>query len=111
MKSRRSAHRPSLGDLGVNGQRSAWLAWGSTVAVFIAAFLLFQIQPMVAKIILPWFGGGASVWTACMLFFQVLLLGGYVSCSFRYCCSGATSTLTILHACDRPVDRRRPMPV
>ena len=74
----KNAHRSMLEELGVNEQRSAWLAWGSTVAVFIAAFLLFQIQPMVAKIILPWFGGGASVWTTCMLLFQGLLLGGYI---------------------------------
>ena len=47
------------------------------LTIFLSAFLLFQIQPMVAKIILPWFGGVASVWTVCMLFFQVALLGGY----------------------------------
>ena len=47
------------------------------IAVALAAFLLFQIQPMVAKIILPYFGGGAAVWTACMLFFQAFLLAGY----------------------------------
>jgi SAM-dependent methyltransferase len=45
--------------------------------VFLSAFLLFQVQPLVAKIILPWFGGSAAVWTVCMLFFQVLLLLGY----------------------------------
>ncbi|KAF0242718.1 MAG: hypothetical protein FD180_3774 [Planctomycetota bacterium] len=43
-----------------------------------AAFLLFQIQPMAAKAILPWFGGAASVWIACLLFFQVGLLLGYL---------------------------------
>ncbi len=46
-------------------------------AVFLSAFLLFVVQPMVGKYILPWFGGSPSVWTTCMLFFQVLLLGGY----------------------------------
>lgn len=45
--------------------------------VFLSAFLLFQIQPMVAKRILPWFGGSSSVWTTCMLFFQAALLLGY----------------------------------
>ena len=45
--------------------------------IFAGAFLLFQIQPLIGKYILPWFGGGPGVWTACMLFFQVLLLGGY----------------------------------
>lgn len=46
--------------------------------VFTSAFLLFQVQPMIAKMILPWFGGSAAVWTTCMLFFQLVLLGGYL---------------------------------
>jgi len=45
--------------------------------IFLSAALLFMIQPIVAKAILPWFGGGASVWTTCMMFFQVFLLAGY----------------------------------
>ena len=44
----------------------------------LGAFLLFLVQPLLAKRILPWFGGSAAVWTACMLFFQVLLLAGYL---------------------------------
>jgi len=47
------------------------------LTIFLAAFLLFQVQPLVAKSILPWFGGGPAVWTACMLFFQGALLAGY----------------------------------
>ena len=47
------------------------------LTIFLSAFLLFQVQPMIGKMILPWFGGSASVWTTCMLFFQVLLLLGY----------------------------------
>lgn len=47
-------------------------------AVFLGAFLLFQVQPLLAKAILPWFGGTSAVWTTCMLFFQVLLLAGYL---------------------------------
>src|SRR5712691_8464679 len=46
--------------------------------IFLSAFLLFQVQPLIAKIILPWFGGSAAVWTTCMLLFQLLLLAGYV---------------------------------
>jgi len=46
-------------------------------ALFTGAFLLFQVQPLIGKYVLPWFGGGPAVWTACMLFFQVLLLAGY----------------------------------
>ncbi len=45
--------------------------------VFLGAFLLFQVQPLIGRYILPWFGGTPSVWTTCMLFFQVLLVGGY----------------------------------
>ncbi len=48
------------------------------VTIFLSAFLLFQIQPMIAKMILPWFGGSASVWITAMLFFQTALLGGYL---------------------------------
>src|ERR1041385_8944316 len=46
--------------------------------IFLGAFLLFQVQPLIAKYILPWFGGGPGVWTTCLLFSQVFLLGGYV---------------------------------
>lgn len=45
--------------------------------VFVSAFLLFQLQPVVGKYILPWYGGTPAVWTTCMLFFQLLLLAGY----------------------------------
>jgi SAM-dependent methyltransferase len=45
--------------------------------VFLSAFLLFLVQPLIAKLILPWFGGSAVVWNTAMLFFQVLLLAGY----------------------------------
>jgi hypothetical protein len=45
--------------------------------VFLSAFLLFQVQPLIGKCILPWFGGTPAVWTTCMLVFQLLLFGGY----------------------------------
>ena len=45
--------------------------------IFLSAFLLFLVQPVLAKQILPWFGGAAIVWTTCMLFFQLVLLLGY----------------------------------
>ncbi len=47
------------------------------VTIFLSAFLLFQVQPLIAKIILPWFGGSAAVWSAALLFFQLVLLAGY----------------------------------
>jgi len=45
--------------------------------IFLSAFLLFLVQPLIAKQILPWFGGASSVWTTCLLFFQSALLAGY----------------------------------
>ena len=47
------------------------------ITVFLSAFLLFQIQPIIAKMILPWFGGSSSVWSTCLVFFQAELLLGY----------------------------------
>ncbi len=52
--------------------------WLYAATIFVSAFLLFQVQPIIAKIILPWFGGTAAVWTTCMLFFQTALLAGYL---------------------------------
>jgi SAM-dependent methyltransferase len=51
--------------------------WLYALTIVVSAFLLFQVQPIIAKIILPWFGGSAAVWTVCLLFFQVVLLLGY----------------------------------
>jgi hypothetical protein len=45
--------------------------------IALSAFLLFLVQPIIARQILPWFGGSAAVWTTCMVFFQVALLAGY----------------------------------
>ena len=45
--------------------------------IFLSSFLLFLVQPLIARLILPWFGGSAALWTTCMLFFQMLLLAGY----------------------------------
>jgi SAM-dependent methyltransferase len=47
------------------------------LSVILSAFLLFQIQPMIAKFILPWFGGTSAVWSTVLLFFQCVLTGGY----------------------------------
>jgi SAM-dependent methyltransferase len=48
------------------------------VTIFLAALLLFEVEPLIAKAILPWFGGSAAVWMACLLFFQAALLAGYL---------------------------------
>ena len=47
------------------------------LTIFVSAFLLFLVQPVMAKQILPWFGGSAAVWTTCLVFFQTTLLLGY----------------------------------
>ncbi|MFV1995485.1 MAG: spermidine synthase, partial [Verrucomicrobiales bacterium] len=52
------------------------------LTIFIGAFLLFQVQPLIGKHILPWFGNMPSVWATCLLFFQVMLLGGYAYAHF-----------------------------
>ena len=48
------------------------------LTISLSAFLLFEVQPVIAKMILPWFGGSSAVWSTCMLFFQVVLLLGYL---------------------------------
>lgn len=60
--------------------RYAILPYAGTI--FLSAFLLFLVQPVVAKQILPWFGGSAAVWTTCMVFFQSVLLAGYAYADF-----------------------------
>src|SRR3954466_7560310 len=49
-----------------------------SLTLFLSAFLLFCCEPMVGKMVLPILGGAASVWTTCVLFFQIMLLAGYV---------------------------------
>ena len=55
------------------------------LAVLLSAFLLFLVQPLIGRLVLPWFGGSAAVWTACLVFFQTgLVLGyGYAALSIR----------------------------
>src|SRR5579864_2941727 len=70
-----------ISNLGLNGsetrQRPASLGLYA-VTIFFSAFLLFEVEPIIAKIVLPWFGGSAAVWTTCLLFFQAVLLAGYL---------------------------------
>ncbi|MGE0377712.1 MAG: spermidine synthase, partial [Planctomycetaceae bacterium] len=56
--------------------RGVLLLFAATI--FGSAFLLFQVQPLISRFILPWFGGSPAVWSTCMLFFQVVLFGGYL---------------------------------
>ncbi len=59
--------------------------FGTTI--FVSAFLLFSVEPLVAKRILPWFGGSAAVWSTCLVFYQTALLVGYLYARLltRYC--------------------------
>src|SRR5690242_1741414 len=50
----------------------------NALTIFLSALLLFQVEPLIGKTILPWFGGVAAVWTVCLLFFQIVLLLGYL---------------------------------
>jgi hypothetical protein len=52
-------------------------AWRFPLTIFLSAFLLFLVQPMMGRYVLPWFGGGPAVWSVCLLFFQTMLLAGY----------------------------------
>lgn len=53
------------------------VGWLFGITIFLSAFLLFLVQPILGKIVLPWFGGSAGVWAACLLYFQASLLAGY----------------------------------
>ncbi len=88
------------------------------VAILLGAFLLFQVQPLIAKSILPWFGGAAAVWASCMLFFQVALLGGYAWAHWlsrltatrqKFICLGLLG-LSLLALPILPADRWKPGP-
>ena len=57
--------------------RNPAIQWLFAGAIFASAFSLFLVQPLIAKQILPWFGGTAAVWAICMVFFQTTLLAGY----------------------------------
>ncbi len=67
-----SEHQPTVT---VGASWALLLVFATTI--FVSAFLLFQVQPLISKYILPWFGGSPAVWTTCMLFFQLVLFGGY----------------------------------
>jgi hypothetical protein len=66
------------------------------LTIFLSAFLLFLLEPLIAKRILPWFGGSAAVWATCLVFYQVVLLAGYYYASWvRRICSARNAT--VLH--------------
>ncbi|MDH6170150.1 spermidine synthase [Variovorax boronicumulans] len=83
----REATDASHAALGGSAARAARDASAGALAlcastIFVSAFLLFLVQPLIARQILPWFGGSAAVWTLCLVFFQVVLLLGYFYADF-----------------------------
>jgi spermidine synthase len=62
----------------IDRKKAAWPIWIIACTILLSAFMLFQVQPLISKWILPWYGGAPGVWTSCMLFFQLLLFAGYV---------------------------------
>jgi hypothetical protein len=65
------------------------------VTIFLSAFLLFQVQPLMGRYILPWFGGTPAVWSVCLLFFQCILLAGYGYAHFVGSLKSAKTQATI----------------
>ncbi len=63
---------------GIGSRRSIGLAVIFTATIFLSATLLFSVQPMFTKLILPLLGGASNVWNTAMVFFQAMLLGGYI---------------------------------
>lgn len=61
----------------MNSSLGPWVGRIHALTVLLGAFLLFQVQPLLSKWILPWFGGGPAVWTTCLFFFQSALFVGY----------------------------------
>lgn len=78
-----AAEAPSVLSQGLV-DRTLWV-----LAIFVSAFLLFQVQPVLAKIILPWFGGGAGVWVTALVFFQVMYLLGNLYAHVLTRCRGS----------------------
>ncbi len=68
------------------------------LAIALSAFLLFLVQPLMARQILPWFGGSAAVWSTCLVFFQVTLLGGYFYADVLVR-KAKPKTQAIIHSC------------
>ena len=72
-----SSETPNLTEAAPSSRRAAGLRALYGVTIFLGAFLLFLIEPLFAKLILPWFGGTAAVWATCLVFYQSALLAGY----------------------------------
>lgn len=83
------------GRLGVGGLRAGRLLAGA--AIFLASVLLFSVQPLAARALLPWYGGAPMVWAVALFFFQTALLGGYLYAHLAAARLGPRTQL-LLHA-------------
>src|SRR5688572_25083253 len=70
--------RGETGEPPLSGARAMLLVAVFAVAIFLNAALLFSVQPLFTKMVLPLLGGSPAVWNTCLLFFQTLLLAGYL---------------------------------
>ncbi len=68
---------PAIGARRALRHLPGWLSIVFALTIFCGSFLLFLVEPIIAKELLPWFGGAANVWATCLVFFQVGLLFGY----------------------------------
>lgn len=79
---RSAAVRPVAASVNAGRENAAGGAQGGllvvlAVAVALGSFLLFVVQPLMGRMLLPWFGSVPAVWTSCLMFFQLVLLFGY----------------------------------
>ena len=64
-------------EIRLNKQQALFIVAPFCLTIFASAYLLFQVQPVIGKFILPWYGSTPGVWATCLLFFQLLLIVGY----------------------------------
>lgn len=78
-----------------SGARNALVLVVYTVAIFTSALLLFSVQPLFTKMVLPRLGGSPAVWSVAMVFFQSLLLGGYAYAHYLMTLKSRTAPVVI----------------
>ena len=77
-----SAMEPTIADAQPSDARNRLVLVVYTAAIFVSALLLFSVQPLFTKMVLPRLGGSPAVWSVAMVFFQSLLLAGYAYAHF-----------------------------
>ncbi|MGL4560426.1 MAG: class I SAM-dependent methyltransferase, partial [Afipia sp.] len=77
------------------GARNTLVLVVYTAAIFTSALLLFSVQPLFTKMVLPRLGGSPAVWSVAMVFFQSLLLGGYAYAHYLMTLKSRTAPVVI----------------